>query len=266
MKIRFGISTCPNDTFAMAGLLTGSVETEGLEFAIELIDIEQLNRRIAGGDFDVAKISFAAAARLPDWSILPVGSAIGFGVGPLLLAWRPGEVPTDRKQTTLCPGAGTTATLLMERFYPNTTRIEHVVFSDIMPTLSRREANFGVCIHEGRFTYADQGLHLVEDLGTRWERDTGSPLPLGGLVASNRLSRSTIDRVVRSIGRSLDWSRRDPDRALPTMRRYAQSFSDAVLMRHVDLYVNDWTVDLGPVGRSAIEHLFASAGTEPTFV
>jgi 1,4-dihydroxy-6-naphthoate synthase len=258
--IRLGISTCPNDTFAFHGLLTRSVDWQGLDFTVELLDIEQLNERMLCDDFDVCKMSFAAALEMAERIVvLPSGSALGFGVGPLLLAARPGSQPTDTRQLTLCPGRRTTAALLFDLFHPGTTRVEQTVFSAIMPRLAAGTADFGVCIHEGRFTWQTQGLHLVEDLGTRWETETGSPLPLGGIVAARRLPDDVIAAVQGVIYESLAVALADRTAALPTMREHAQEFADDVLMQHVDLYVNEWTLDLGTKGRRALDTLSARA-------
>ena len=258
--IRLGISTCPNDTFAFHGLLTRAVDCRGLEFEVELLDVEALNERLLAGSFDVCKASFHAALRAADdVVVLPSGSALGFGVGPLLLAADPGTRPTHAGQLTLCPGRHTTAALLFDLFYPRSSRVEHVVFSEIMSRLGDRTADFGVCIHEGRFTWQERGLALVEDLGTRWEKETACPLPLGGIVASRRLPTATIAAVQRVIHDSLSLAQCDRSAALPTMRAHAQEFDDRVLMQHVDLYVNDWTVDLGPIGAKALDELSARA-------
>ncbi|MCA9037041.1 MAG: 1,4-dihydroxy-6-naphthoate synthase [Planctomycetaceae bacterium] len=258
--IQLGISTCPNDTFAFHGLMTGEVDLRGLQFDVSLIDIQQLNDRLFAGDFDVAKTSFHAALLLSEQMIvLPSGSALGFGVGPLLLSCEPGIRPTSQNQLTLCPGQHTTAALLYRLFYGDTARIEHVVFSEIMPCLQNRSADFGVCIHEGRFTWQNEGLGLVEDLGTRWENETSCPLPLGGIVARRSLPEETLQTVQSVIRDSLLYAQSNPAAALPTMRRYAQEFDDDVLMKHVDLYVNDWTIDLGDVGRNALSELFRRA-------
>ncbi|EMI53162.1 protein containing DUF191 [Rhodopirellula sallentina SM41] len=265
-KLHLAISTCPNDTFAFAALLEGRVDTGGFEFEIDLLDIDQLNHGLLEGKFDVAKTSFHAALTMTEEVVvLPVGSALGFGVGPLLLAARPGEVPRPSAsggdgQLTLCPGELTTAKLLFDLFYPGTTPVEHVVFSEIMPRLSEGTADFGVCIHEGRFTYEQAGLHRVADLGELWESSTDCPLPLGGLVMRVRHEEATMRRVSKVISRSLAMSLESPETALPAMRRYAQAMDDAVLMQHVDLYVNDWTVDLGEVGRDALQKLSEMAG------
>ena len=254
--VHLGISTCPNDTFGFHGLLTRQVDWRGLKFEIELIDIQQLNDRLFAGDFDVAKTSFHAALLLSDKTVvLPSGSALGFGVGPLLLSARMEERPENATQTTLCPGKHTTAALLFQLFYPGTTQIRHTVFSEIMPQLKQRKADFGVCIHEGRFTWQHEGLGLVEDLGTRWERETSCPLPLGGIVARRTLSHETIATVQAVLLDSLQLALSDRNLPLPTMRQYAQEFDDLVLMQHVDLYVNDWTIDLGHIGRDALQKL-----------
>lgn len=259
-RIRLGISTCPNDTFAFHGLLTGAVAADGLDLAIELADIEALNERMLRGAFDICKVSFAAALDMArDVVVLPSGSALGFGVGPLLLAAEADRRPAALEQLTLCPGARTTASLLFSLFHSGTTRVEQVVFSEIMPRLAARTADFGVCIHEGRFTWQAQGLHLVEDLGSRWEAETAAPLPLGGIVAARRLGSERIAAVQRAIRDSLARSLADPAAALPTMRRHAQEFDDRVLMQHVELYVNDWTLDLGDTGRRALATLSSRA-------
>lgn len=258
-KLHLGISTCPNDTFTFAALLEGRVETDGFSFEIDLLDIDQLNRGLMAGQFDMAKTSFNAALALADQVVvLPVGSALGFGVGPLLLASQAGAsprqaAPGEQSAVTLCPGEHTTAKWLFDLFYPDTTTIEHVVFSDIMPRLADGTADFGVCIHEGRFTYESAGLHCVADLGALWERQTECPLPMGGLVMRRQCDAEVMRRVSQVVSRSLAIARDAPETALPAMRRYAQTMDDGVLMQHVELYVNDWTVDLGDVGRHALD-------------
>ena len=254
--IRLGISTCPNDTFSFHALMHRKIDWRGLDFQVELLDIQQLNSRAFLGDLDVAKVSFHAALLVADQMlVLPSGSALGFGVGPLLLSSKGGHRPTDSTQLTLCPGAHTTATLLFQLFYPRTSRLEQVLFSLIMPQLKNREADFGVCIHEGRFTWQSEGLFLVEDLGTRWESETNSPLPLGGIVGMRSLGLDTLRTVQGVIHDSLNYGLANRSETMQTMRRYAQELDDTVLMQHVDLYVNDWTVELGAVGQTALNEL-----------
>lgn len=250
--IRLAISTCPNDTFAFAGLLLGTVGAPGLDFQWSLLDIQQLNDGLFAGQFDVAKASFFAALRLADeMVVLPAGSAVGFGVGPLLLAAQEGQTPADRSQLTLCPGELTTAHFLFRAFYGQTA-VEHVLFSDIMPRLQRRTADFGVCIHEGRFTYAQQGLACVADLGQLWETETGQPLPLGGILGRRSLPDDVLQRVNAAIVESLRWAQTHRDEAAVVMRQHAQELDEHVLWQHVELYVNEWTLDLGERGAAAL--------------
>ena len=267
-KINLAISTCPNDTFAFHAILENQVDLLGLEFDIRLLDIQQLNSGLFGGQFDVAKASFHAAALLTDQTVvLPSGSALGFGVGPLLLSARPKTNPnqtTNLPHTVLCPGEHTTATMLFRIFYADAINngnvsLKQTLFSEIMPELENSRADFGVCIHEGRFTWEDAGLDCVEDLGTRWEAETKSPLPLGGILANRNLGNDVIGRVQSVIQASVQWGLDHPDQTIPTMRASAQEFSDEVLMQHVKLYVNQWTVELGDVGQQALRGLSEKA-------
>ncbi|MBL8892716.1 MAG: 1,4-dihydroxy-6-naphthoate synthase [Planctomycetaceae bacterium] len=285
MKIRIGISTCPNDTFAFSPLLDKRLDTDGLEFEFCLLDVQELNERLRAGDLDVGKASFHAALSLSErYGVFAAGAALGFGNGPLLLA-RPGitgsssasinlgtpdrgsQEPVSRvvgpnaSARVLCPGQDTTAHLLFRLFYPGVDQVDQVVFSEIAPALLSGRADYGVCIHEGRFTYHQQGLGLVEDLGQRWEMETGSPLPLGGILGRLDLGAEVLGRISRLIQASVRTALTQRELALPMMRFYAQEFADEVLWAHVDLYVNRWTVDLGRVGLSALQELGRRAAT-----
>jgi 1,4-dihydroxy-6-naphthoate synthase len=259
--LRIGISTCPNDTFAFHAVLTERVRAAGIEIEVELGDVQELNERLDRGSLDVAKVSFHAALLATDrWCMLPTGSALGFGVGPLLLAAEGRTTPAEALEDgtpplVLCPGAGTTADLLFGFFHKGEGRIEQVVFSEVMPRLQKGEADFGVCIHEGRFTYETLGLRKVEDLGETWEQSTGLPLPLGGIAARRDLGDDVHRALTTMIGTSLDYALAHREETLPTMRRYAQELDDDVLRAHVDLYVNEWTRDLGVEGRAALTEL-----------
>ncbi len=257
--LRLGISTCPNDTFAFHGLLNDKIDTRGLQFDIQLFDIQELNERLATGTLDVAKASFYAALQLAEWvTVLPSGSAIGFGVGPLLLSAN--ATPFDdlpkalagRRAVVLCPGATTTATFLCRTMLPFEVDLQHVPFSEIIPRLASGAADLGACIHEGRFVWREHSLHLVADLGELWERQTAHPLPLGGLLARSNLSGDILHRVQGVVQDSICYAQRNRGETVETMRRYAQEFDDDVLFAHVDLYVNEWTLDLGSIGRTAL--------------
>jgi len=262
--VRIGISTCPNDTYAFAGLLLGAITPPAVDLVdlvFELSDIQELNEGLRTGRFDVAKASFAAVLDQA-CTVLPVGSALGFGVGPVLLAPRPTTLEelyaaarSGTRPRVLAPGRDTTAALLFEIFHPDLGPPEHAVFSDVMPALENGRADLGVCIHEGRFTWRERGLALVEDLGQRWETATGLPLPLGGLCARGDLEPRVLAAVVRAVAASLDWAGENRAAVLALMRQHAQEHSDDVLWAHVDLYVNDHTRDLGSTGRRALDEL-----------
>jgi 1,4-dihydroxy-6-naphthoate synthase len=256
--LRLGISPCPNDTFAFHGLLSGAVLARGLELEIELADVEELNQRLARGELDAAKASFAAVlGRGAELCVLPAGAALGFGVGPLVLAppARAPKLPVARDTRVLAPGEHTTATLLWRLFHPGEGRLEQVRFSEILPALERGEAELGLAIHEGRFTYRRRGLERVEDLGERWERATGRPLPLGGIAARRDLGAQVLAQLARAIADSIEHAWNHREEALATMRAHAQEQSEEALWAHVELYVGDETRALSSAGREALAEL-----------
>lgn len=258
MKLRVGLSTCPNDTFAFHGLLSGTSDRAGLDLEFVLLDIEELNLQLASGALAVGKASFAQAFHLAHlFGVLPVGAAIGLGVGPLVVARTPGPPPAaDAK--VLTPGGGTTANALLRLLLPEVTHVRHVHFAQIMPALLRGEADAGVVIHEGRFTYRERGLHCRADLGARYEEQWRAPLPLGGLLARRDLGADVHARLTRALRASLAAAHADRDAAFATMQRHAQELAPAAIWQHVDLYVNELTHTLGARGADAL-HRFATA-------
>lgn len=259
--LKLGISPCPNDTFVFHGLLSGAVRTSDVDIEIAIADVEQLNQRLLSGELEIAKASFAAALRASDrLACLSVGAALGSGVGPVVLA-----PATARKRTpgspprVLAPGEHTTATLLWRLFHREPVELEQVVFSEIMPALARGDADLGVCIHEGRFTYPDWNLRLVEDLGALWEERERCLLPLGAIFASTRLAPHVLTSVTSAIRASLAHARANPTAALTTMRAHAREHSDPVLWKHVELYVTPETERLSDSGRLAISRLTSRA-------
>ncbi len=266
MKLRIGLSTCPNDTFAFHGLLSGASDRHGLDADFALLDIQELNERLVRGDLDVAKASFAQALSLGgSHGVLPVGAAIGFGIGPLLVAppsrdaarasSRAGakhDERPDERSRVLSPGPGTTAFLLLRLLLPRATNVDHVRFDAILPAVARGEADFGVVIHEGRFTYQQHGVRCVADLGELWERRTRQPLPLGGLLARLDLGADVHRRVTAAVRASLDHARAHRDDAFATMRRHALELPAEAIWKHVELYVSDFTRELGLAGAAAL--------------
>lgn len=256
--LRIGLSTCPNDTFLFHALLTERVRPRGFALEFVLADIEELNERMLRGELDVSKTSIPAMLALGEraW-VLPTGMAVGFGVGPLLLAarGRATEFPLAAGARVLAPGRFTTAALLVQLLQPQPVALEHVVFSQILPRLAAGTADYGVCIHEARFTWRALGLERVADLGSEFEARTGSALPLGGLVASRALGRACAEELTALLRASLEWGLAHRAETLPTMRAHAQELADDVLWAHVELYVNEWTRELGPVGRQALSEL-----------
>jgi 1,4-dihydroxy-6-naphthoate synthase len=262
MRLTLGISPCPNDTFAFHGILARKVDLRGLEFDTRLLDVQQLNEQLAAGVLDYSKASFFAALHLAgSYGVLRAGAALGMGVGPLLLAAddRAAGAGVTAEARVLCPGASTTATLLFQCLHPEATRIEHRVFSDIMPALKRGEADLGVVIHEGRFTYRREGLSLVEDLGASWERLTGGPVPLGGILGRLELPDDVHRRFVAALRDSIAYGYAHREEAFFTMQRHAQELEPAVIWSHVDLYVDERTVDLGDSGTAALATLQQAA-------
>jgi 1,4-dihydroxy-6-naphthoate synthase len=261
--LRVGLSTCPNDTFLFHALLERCVDTGGLDLEFVLADVQELNEALEQGALDVGKASFATALRLATrYGVLRVGAALGHGVGPVLLA-RPGLAGPPR--SVLAPGAGTTAALLLGCLRPDLPAPRQVRFDAILPMLAAGEADAGVAIHEGRFTYERLGLSLLEDFGATWERQTGGPVPLGGLLARLDLGDAVHRALNAALARSLAAARAAPEAALVTMRRHARELEDDVLWKHVDLYVNEETAGLGPDGCRALVELGRRAGSAVPF-
>jgi len=232
--------------------MEGRVDLRGLSYDISLLDVQELNEQLAAGELDISKASFHAALHLSDaYGVIRAGSALGFGVGPLLLA-APGRAHPQPDSLVLCPGAETTATLLFRCLYPQVKNVKQILFSDIMPALQAGDADFGVVIHEGRFTYGDAGLEFVEDLGTAWEKLSGGPVPLGGILARKSLGNDVHTRFCDTLRDSIRYAQSHRGEAFDTMHQYAQELDESVIWSHVDLYVNEHTLDIGEVGSRAI--------------
>lgn len=260
MKLTLGFSPCPNDTFIFEAMVHGRVDTEGLEFDWFLADVEELNRRALEGAVDITKMSYHAYARAAaGYLILDSGSALGRSNGPLVVSRRR-ILPDELDNAVIAiPGRYTTANLLFSIFWPGaTTKLEYL-FSDIPEAVLSGEADAGLIIHETRFTYRSMGLSLVADTGMMWEKMTGLPVPLGGIMVSRKLDPVVAAKVGRTIRRSIAYARTSPGESTDFIRRHARETEEEIAREHINLYVNDFSLSLGEEGRQAIRKLFAIA-------
>jgi len=260
MKLTLGFSPCPNDTFLFDALVHEKIDTEGLEFSIILGDVEELNQRAFAGDLDITKLSYHAYAyALSDYVLLDAGSALGRNCGPLLIGRKSLSAGEVEEGTIAIPGKFTTANFLLSLAYPKATQKEAVLFSKIEQLVVTGKKTTGLIIHESRFTYAEKGLVKIQDLGEFWESETGLPIPLGGIVIRRDIDLATQQKVNRVLARSVRYAREFPEQTMDYVRPHAQEMEDKVMMQHINLYVNDFTEDLGSAGREAVQKLFALA-------
>lgn len=259
-ELTLGYSPCPNDTFIFHALVRGIVPADGVRFAERLEDVETLNRLAAEGALDVTKISYGAAPELlREYVLLRSGGALGRGCGPLLVA-REGLTRAELARARIAiPGRRTTANLLLRLFAPDAPEGTEMVYSEIMPAVARGDVDAGLIIHESRFTYPEHGLSRVADLGEWWEGETGLPIPLGGIMARRALGVETVRAVEDALRRSVEHAFAHPSDSRDYVRAHAQEMDDEVARRHIDLYVNDFSVDVGDEGARAVRELFARA-------
>ncbi len=262
-NLSLGISTCPNDTFIFDAWVNGKLGDDVPGVQCRLEDIATLNDLALGEDLDVVKVSFYAYGLLQDrYRLINAGGAMGRGCGPLVVA-RSAEINreklADPAQTVAVPGKLTTANLLVSLYQPGIRNRRIMRFDEIIPAVAEGTVDAGVIIHEGRFTYEEYGLTVVEDLGIWWEVTTGLPIPLGAIIAKKALGDETIARVESAVRSSLEAAFEEPDEPLEFMSRYAQDMDDEVMQQHVALYVNEYSLDYGTDGRSAIARLLAAA-------
>jgi len=259
LKLSLGFSPCPNDTFIFDALVNNKIDTEGLEFDVCLEDVETLNKWALEGKLDITKLSFPAFFRsLENYMLLNSGSALGKGVGPLLITDSANEFNTEdiNQSSVALPGLHTTANLLFSFAYPDAVDKKFILFSEIENALLNRETDLGVIIHENRFTYQQKGLHKVKDLGEYWEEKMESPIPLGGIAINQSIKRSTALKVDQLIRKSLDFAFSNYPFITDYVKQHSQSMSEDVMRQHIDLYVNNYSLDLGEEGKLAIENLY----------
>lgn len=276
MKLTLGFSPCPNDTFIFDALIHKKIDTEGLDFEVLFEDVETLNQKAFRGELDITKLSFHAFAYAADkYILLDSGSALGFGVGPLLIAG-PKESAVNSPQFNKStnpqihnphisnlrigiPGRYTTANFLLSLAFPEAQHKVEMLFSDIEDALLEGRIDLGLIIHENRFTYQQKGLVKVMDLGEYWEQQTRSAIPLGGIVIKRSLPNDVQHRVNRLIRKSVEFAFKNPASGIDFIRSHAQAMDENVMYEHIKLYVNKYSVDLGEEGRKAVNTLFDTA-------
>lgn len=262
MTLTLGFSPCPNDCFIFDAIVHRRIDLEGLTFDVRLADVEALNLEAFAGKADVTKLSYHAFAHCADrYALLDAGSALGRSCGPLLISKRTmslEEVAAGALRIAI-PGTYTTANFLLGLAFPNARNTTAIVFSEIEPALLRGDFDAGLIIHENRFTYEAKGLKKIVDLGEFWERETNLPIPLGGIVANRSLPLEVQRAVNRVVRRSVEYAFAHREASLPYVRAHAQEMSDEVMYKHIDLYVNDYSVGLGEEGRKAVTCLFDRA-------
>jgi len=257
-SLTLGFSPCPNDCFIFDAMIHGRIDTEGLQFEVVMADVEELNRRAFQKNIDITKLSYHAYAHLTnEYVLLNAGSALGFGVGPLLISTT--SHPSIDHFKIAIPGKYTTANFLFSLAFPNALNKTEVLFSEIENAVLEGKADAGVIIHENRFTYEQRGLKKIIDLGEWWEKETGTAIPLGGIVINRKFPAELQQKVNRVIRRSVEYAFANRTASLPFVKANAQEMSEEVMYKHIDLYVNKYSIDLGEEGRKAVRTLFDKA-------
>ena len=255
MKINLAFSSCPNDTFIFDALVNNKIDTEGIEFNPIIADIDKLNNWSSSYRYDITKLSYYAFTKCYEkYKLLNSGSAIGDGCGPLLIK-RP-ETVLNSNSSIAIPGELTTANLLLKIAYPSFINKTSVLFSEIEDLVCSGKFEAGLIIHENRFTFQKKGLVKVEDLGDFWFNKTNLPIPLGGIAVSRNFSEQEQKKIDHLILKSLKFSLTNKESASKYIKAHAQEMDAKVIQSHINLYVNDFSLDLGVRGRSAIIKVF----------
>ncbi len=257
-KLTLGFSPCPNDTFIFDALVNHKTDSSGFQFEVILEDVESLNMRALRGELDLTKLSFPALFQAADtYALLQAGGAAGKGVGPLLVRNKELHHFDLYRQHIYIPGLHTTANLLLSFAFPEVIHKTPVHFSAIEDLVAADPAGMGVLIHENRFTYRQKGLVQVADLGEIWEKKTGLPIPLGGIAVKRSLPRKISLAIEKLIRTSIEFAAAKYPVVPEYVQQHAQSMNDDVLRKHIELYVNNYSLELGAEGKKAIEELYA---------
>jgi len=241
-------------------MVNGRIDTEDLTFVFEMADIEKLNQMSLAAEFDILKISYAAYPQVTNnYQILNSGSALGYANGPLLVTRAKVNSKEIEDMHIAIPGLNTTANLLLSIAHPNIEKKTEYLFSDIEEAVLSGETDAGLLIHENRFTYEERGLHKIVDLGTWWEEQTHLPIPLGGIMVKRSLPLLVKESINRVLHHSVLYALQNPQDSLNFIKQNAQCMKDEVIQKHIELYVNDFSLDLNEKGRRAIDMFFRKA-------
>ena len=260
MKLTLGFSPCPNDTFIFDAMVNGTIDTQGITFDYVMEDVETLNIWAEQGKLDITKLSYNTFIHTVNhYALLHSGSALGEGVGPLLVSKEPLDLENIDTYKIAIPGFKTTANLLFTLAFPLAKNKTELVFSEIEAAVLNGTYDAGLIIHEGRFTYQQKGLVKLIDMGDWWEKTTHAAIPLGGIVIRRSLDMELCAAVDRILKESLAWSWKRYPELTPFVTDNAQEMEEDVMRKHINLYVNEYTTDLGEKGRNAITTLFEKA-------
>jgi 1,4-dihydroxy-6-naphthoate synthase len=258
--LSLGFSTCPNDTFIFDAMVHHKIDTFGYHFDLLMGDVEELNQMALKSELDITKLSYHAYAYLwSQYAILNSGSALGKNNGPLLISKKKIYPDEIEHLKIAIPGVHTTANLLFSIAFPKATNKKEYLFSDIETAILDQEVDAGLIIHENRFTYLNKGLIKIVDLGEFWENSTHQTIPLGGIVVKRSLSNQTQVQINQMIRKSIEYAYANPSSATAFMKQYAQEMQEDIMKQHTDLYVNNFTFDLGQDGQKSIEMLYTKA-------
>ena len=259
-SLSLGYSPCPNDTYIFYALTHNKVAIPGHTIEQRLEDVETLNQLALNGLLDLTKISYHALGHLRDrYALLHSGGALGRGCGPLVISPGLTDMQALRGKRIAVPGKLTTANLLLQLYGSGYEDLLILPFDQIMSALQSGAADAGVIIHESRFTYQQAGFHEVLDLGAWWEADSGLPIPLGGILARRDLGETTIRMADEAIRSSLEYARLQPQEPRSYIKQHAQELENEVIDAHINLYVNDFSLNLGDEGIMALETLLGRA-------
>lgn len=258
--LTLGYSPCPNDTFIFYGLVRGRVKYDGINFQESLLDVETLNNHALKGNFDITKVSFHAYLYLKDnYMLLNSGGAMGRGCGPLIVARQTIKMTDLKGRRIAIPGLMTTAHLLLRLFDTDLSKnIVIMPFHEILEAVRSGYVDAGLIIHESRFTYESYGLKEVIDLGQWWEEETGLPIPLGCIIIKKKFS-GMIEEMENLIRNSISYALLNRDEVMLYIKEHARELDDSVIGRHIDLYVNRYSLDFGTDGKKAIDELLSRA-------